>query len=317
VAFSFAPELGAQRVKTAELHHELQLLEMGVSRDGGPLATDASAGWLSSTVRLRIAEIVREAQAGRPLRFEREVLAAGAEGQVTLSHPGAGQVVERASLASPLEKKRVRFTWIEDEGDWSRCYTGLEGEEEFLRGVDGDAEGLALLPGEPVEIGARWKIGSKALRALLAPGGRLALAPRNATPLARTMQMGAGGEWSAGLEGEGWVVCRSAQRLEVEFSAKGSADATEVYRRGMAAKEELEPKVLLGATAEVEVEGKAVMDWDGGRFAGWKVEGEERVVLRVRKRMGVGGDLAEVEERSRFGGRFTVTVRGEGSRQGH
>ena len=110
----------------------------------------------------------------RPTTFERTYGAANIGGEATGS--GGGESDSQSfSIDSALEDSTVRFTWNEEDEEYTRAYVDdEEADAALLEGLLPRLDLAFMLPEGDVAVGDDWQVDPIELASLLIPGGDLA-----------------------------------------------------------------------------------------------------------------------------------------------
>ena len=314
---------GSALLKNIYLAHELSVESMGQSIDGGPFQAERIAGAISSWHKVTVEDRILDAADGRPTRLRRTFTDMGGGGKLRVGPANAPPNREEdAVLTSPLTHRAVDYLWVPDEGAWSRCYADQEADEEWLAGLDGDFDLLALLPPGEVAVGESWTLPPDCVRALLAPGGNHLITPRTRNVFSRTIEVGVGGDFAEilGQELSGVVTARLAEVSEeggarlarVELAIEGLhgvADRTELWRISMPLEEKREKSRLIGAYLEHTLDATGVLVWDlsAGRARSLELSGRQRFVTTLSKDLAGAQGPRRLEAQSTFGGTLSVS----------
>lgn len=322
VTIEFAVAEGARLKKVLSVKHELQVRDMGYRRDGGPLVRENTAGWISAWERIAVEEEYLAVAPERPLRLRRTFRDISSGGKAQLTRNGRNTEM-RANSSSPLQGRSLLFTWVEDEGEYSRMYDRLDAEEYWLSDVRGELELLPFLPSGPVEVGATWPVDISALRAVLAPSGNLLLTPNTGNFFGRMMEVGVGGDFSEviGPELYGTIEAKFAgleetdgtplARIDLTVQFDTVADRTQLYRRAMPEAERAESARLRAVTLNYSFNGAGVLLWnlDAGHFHEFTLSGTENYDAEVAKLMSDGISTFDFSQNSNFNGQLDFELR--------
>ena len=321
LVFEVAP--GTKLLKIFRATHELRIDDVGELYDDLPFVSNKTGGWLSSWQRLEFLDDYARCELGRPLEFRRTIRDATAVGKVSATRPGGMRQEDNSKSMSPLRLQTVRFEWVPEEHDWSRCFDKVDADEEWLDELHGDYDLLGLLPGKPVASGDSWSIELGYLRRVFAPGGNLKLVPAGHNLFGRTMELGVGGDFAdfLGADVKGEVKALYKGRRDVALDEAGtqklecgvieltlnlvvSADRTQLYRSAMPGEERREPSRLESCTVEYSFTGSGELLWDlaNKHFHTLKLEGQEGFVATVWKARSDGKENHRLGQLSRYSG---------------
>lgn len=330
VELSFRAEPGLALAKVVLVQHELSLVEMGMSREGGPLMREDVGGWLKAGTRQSFVDEYLEVGEGRPQVFRRTL--ENFEGNARMTMTGNRGLSTTARYVSPLAGLPVLHTWVPEEQTWGRCFDHLVGEERQLEELDDDADFLGLLPAGPVAVGDSWSVEAGALRSLLAPGGNMGAVPEEPGFFQRMVEVGIGGDLAdvLGAELAGTVDVTLAElreddegrRLAVlqgQFSVVSERDRTRTYVTGMPKEERRELADLRSVTVSWMADGTFELLWDldAGHAAGASAEAQETIGAEISKRaVAEGGVRMDVAQRSTYSGTMTIDFKLRPPREG-
>jgi hypothetical protein len=319
----FQPADGSVLVKRFNIGHELNLDSVGQVFDGGPFQAERLTSTISTWFTLTAEDRYLELSDGRGRRLRRTYLDLGGGGKLNMRPEGFPQQPEQdAVLVSPLRNRSVDFTWIDAEQDWSRCWSTEHFDEEWLAGIRGDMDLLALLPPGEVAEGQGWELPIGAVRALLAPGGNHLITPRTPNVFSRTIEVGVGGDFSEILGPDllGRLTAtftgvreQDGKRLAVvELSIEGLqsfADRTALYRTAMPEEERREQTRLVTVLLEyrLDARGELLWDLDAGHAHSVELSGEETFINSMTKELPTQGRLARIDAQATFSGTLTLS----------
>ncbi len=233
---------------------------------------------LSTRVRLRVTDELREAEAGRPSvvrrYYEQSTFSAettrslGRQQTKDAKFQGAGSIVDTG----------VVFTWVPEDGNYGRYYDAEEGVEEALPGLEADLSLRQLLPEGPVEIGAEWTLTPGVLRFLFTAGGDTdyQLDADKGINLMRLMRCGVGmnleqifggeesGEVTARWLGTEEVDGKKLALIDLAFDCLLSRDIKDRAAMGMTVDELAMGFEMESALVELALKGGGRVRWDLG-----------------------------------------------------
>ena len=321
LAFDVAP--GTKLLKTYRASHELRIDDMGELLDDLPFVSNRTGGWISSWQRVEYLDDYQEVGGGRPLVFTRTIRDGTASGSGVATRANGVRQDDSSRSASPLRQQTVRFQWVPEERDWSRCYERIDAEEDWLGALHGEFELLPLLPAGPVSTGDTWNVDLAHVRDVFAPGGDLKLTPAGSNMFGRTMELGIGGDFAdfMGADVGGEVKAtyqgrRSVPREEggteqlecgvvaLEINLSLQSDRTQLYRTAMPAEERREAARLDSVTLEYTLLGRGELLWDlaGGHFHALTIEGQQGFVATIWKTRFDGREQHKSGQQSRYSG---------------
>jgi len=320
----FAPKAGAKTLKNFKVRHELRIDDTGMVYGDLPYVSDGTGGWISTSHKAQFLDEYVRVGEGKPLEFVRQVRDESITGKANVTRPNGQVLTEQAPGVSPLRRFKLRFTWIDTLGEWSRCYSEFDGEENWLSELRGECEFLELLPKSEVEVGAQWSIAPEALRSVLAPGGNHKITPTTDKLFGRLVEIGVGGDFADALgpeiggsvsatyrgqreieegDGDGARRFRVAE-IEYEINLASTAERKFLYVMAMPEEERREPARIDGVPLEFGLLGKATLLWDldAGRAHSFRLEGQESFVTTVSKTRFDGRQGTPVSQVGRYSG---------------
>lgn len=180
VTFHVAPK--TKLAKTFASSMKLESKHISIEVDGED-QSDQVAGMhvaTEDTAEIEIVDDYASVADGRPTKFTRQFAKLAGESRQTITFPGAeagdAAPTETNARKSALEGKHVRFTWDEDDSEYTRAWGGEDtGDEALYEHARGDMDCLVLLPAKAVADGDTWEVEAKLMNSILAPGGDLEL----------------------------------------------------------------------------------------------------------------------------------------------
>jgi hypothetical protein len=169
VALAFAPEAGTVLARRFEARAEYHLADIQAEVDGevipreGELPEDES----SFVERIVVTDTLGPVVDGRPAEVVRSFDALSQEN-------GGSDGEEGSTLTSPLEGRRVRFTWDDEDGSYR---VAADDDEELDEGLAAwlaeDMDLRLVLPEDEVEPGDEWELDARLYLAFMWPSGLL------------------------------------------------------------------------------------------------------------------------------------------------
>ena len=328
LTFEVAP--GTKLLKKYVAKHELRIDDMGMQLDDLPYVSDKTGGWVSTTQRIEFLDEYVACAPNNPLEFTRSIRDVLANGKANVARRSGQVLDENSRSSSPLRQQTIRFRWIPEERDWSRCYERIDAEEEWLAPLHGEFELLSLLPPGEVAPGDTWPVDIAAFRHVLAPGGNLQMVPSGGSLFGRLMELGVGGDYADFFQPVGGSIeatykgRRSLQLAEgdatrelevavvsLHVNVASAADRTELYRMAMPEDERRENARLDGVSVEYSLMGDGELLWDlaAGHFHSLELSGQEGFVASIAKTRYDGREEHRVAQISRFSGPLTLSIR--------
>jgi hypothetical protein len=306
----FAPARGTVLEKTLRYDHELAVVQVSRTAAGVPSKDPELGGWVRGQQIYALADRYEDVEPGRVRSLLREFRACTGKASVTLKGLGRDGRHSGVDLFSPLRGQVVRFTWIEPEGEHARMYETFDAPETYLARLDADMDLLSALPAGPVETGDSWELDAQKQCSLLAPGGDLLIWPsRVGNPFARNVCIGMAGnvgELVAGeATGDGRATYQGVREVDgVELSVialdlqlRVDCDKTARYAKYMPEREEQTTDLLESVLLHFEYTGQGEVLWDNaaGHARSMTLEGQQRLIVSIGKRVNTRPDLPEGE----------------------
>ncbi len=322
----YGPKLGELRKKVLDVKHYVNLQSTTTTRDSGVELKDPTTGAITTWERVVFLDRVEQHANGRPTSFVRNYSALDAGGTAELVIPDpkrADRISKQATTeVSNLLKHDVRFTWVDAEKTWARMYDRLDGEEWMLAAVDGDIDFCSVVPNREVNPGDTWDVPIDRAVSLLAPGGSLALLPKQKKPFPRTVKVGIGGDLGELLEHpEGaihasYVGKRTVDGVEcavlgVQLQVTSSTDRLATVLEYLGEPELKEPARYLTCVLKLEIQGKGEVLWNLAekRFQRFEFSGNEKFHLEgSRKFLGEGEVTSSESQLTEFDGTLNLSV---------
>lgn len=172
---AFRPREGAvvKRTHTMKGTRELQSLALKVGDDVRPV--EGANLHIEQASRIVVKDEYEKCAPGRVTSLARSYLELERSRSERSTDPKGLEKKQDTEETCDLEGKTVRFTWNADEGAYGAKFAGDEaGELEELAGLECDMDYREFLPGEGVEVGAKWERDLADLKVYLKrPGGDL------------------------------------------------------------------------------------------------------------------------------------------------
>ncbi|MCC7014650.1 MAG: hypothetical protein IT454_18965 [Planctomycetes bacterium] len=214
-SISFHPADGTKVSRSWSIKQELTLDEMNMTVNGQPLPMDIQMDMdMTNEMSVEVSDVFVSVKDGRPIEMRRTFDKLASDGHFAVEMPMMpdGGMEQSITGKSELEGKTVKFAWDAEASQYERTYHESEGEAELLEGLDEDMDVRGIAPGKDVATGDTWKVDVKALRALLAPGGDLAIRPEKTGAEMQGMM--------PGMSGMGDLADMIGDALEGEASAE-------------------------------------------------------------------------------------------------
>ncbi len=253
---------------------------------------------LRVTQTLRTSDQLLVVGEGRPLKFRRYY------DEVRLSvlseTSGGGKLTRdrRIEARGGAGGSSVVFTWVPEDEVYGRYFDGREGIEESLPALAEDLGLRCLLPPEPVDVGATWKLPPGVLRDVISPGGNLNfdLSEASDPNVARTIRLGTGGylcdvfgdeekgEVTATWTGTEEVDGRRLATIALKFDVVVSRDLA-ILANHARTKEEIRARTqVASAPITLELKGTGIVRWDldaGHLYDTQKLIADEKITSKL------------------------------------
>jgi len=173
---TFSPSKDASIEITFENSAEFFLDDFSASVMGNDMTAMLGAVDMSMNMEMEstFTDNYSSVRGGRPVSFERTYGASNMGGDFTGSSDGESES-ESFSFDSALEDSTVRFTWNEDDEEYTRAFVDdEEADESLLEGLFPRLDLSFMLPEGEVNPADTWAVDPIQLASLMIPGGDLA-----------------------------------------------------------------------------------------------------------------------------------------------
>jgi hypothetical protein len=316
----FAPSEGLDLKKTFEVKAELALEDMTLGGAAGGMQPEMEMTMVVNYKVVVSDEYVKLGD-GAPTKLKRtyDDLASDVSTSMKMEMMGQTRDMDQSMTSeSELEGKSVLFQWDAEKSEFKKAFEPAGGEEKVLKGLREDMDLRALLPKGEVEADAEWEIDPKQLVDVFAPGGDLALRPKDG---GEGMDMGPSGmENLADMFGddvEGTAKGKFTGMREVEgvqlaviavtLDVKAKTDMTEAVREAMS-QGDLPPEVekmefeSFDIEMEIAVEGELLWNAAAGHFHSLDLSGTTSFKSDQSMKMTVQGREMAIEQSMTFSG---------------
>lgn len=321
VAFTVAD--GKSLTKSFEMKSDLSLEDMTMGGAAGGMMPDIEMT-MGIAYKVSVTDEYAKVDGGTPKKLKRTFDALGSDVTTSMKMEIMGQSRDadtNSSAESELEGKSVLFTWDGEKKEFVRAFEPAGGEEKLLEGLREDMDLRALLPDGEVKEGEEWNIDPKELVDVLAPGGDLALKPKESGGEEDGMGMGPSGmENLADMFGddvEGKATAKFTGMREVDgaqcavvkltIAIKSKTDMTEQVREQLKGEDPPEGVESMDITSldveyELEAEGELLWNVAGGHFHSLDLSGTNNFKSDQAISMKVGGRDMAIEQSMEFSG---------------
>jgi len=177
---AYSPAAGSTLVRNWKIVNNASLDDLQITSGGQPMPMPAEMEMSQSmTTEIQVTDQIAELRDGAPKSLTRTFDTLTGDGNVSMSMPQMGDNSTEMSAKSELEGKTVKFTWNSDDSKFDIAFDGGEGDAELLGKLVEDMDLREFLPKSEVSAGDTWEPSPNALRAMIAPGGGLALIPES------------------------------------------------------------------------------------------------------------------------------------------
>ena len=253
---------------------------------------------------------------GRPMSFERTFGAANIGGEFTGSSDG-GSESESFSIDSALEDATVRFTWNEEDEDYTRAFVDDEdADADLLKGLMPRLDLAFMLPEGEVKVGDTWTMDAIQLASLLIPGGDLAYDVEGRDDADFSDFEGA--MVTATFKGMGEGDSSHLAEIQIEMDISGEEDfadmVADAIRKGLEASGQEIPMDQIPEfntfALSVGFEGEGTLVWDmrAGHAASFNMSSEIEVGLAVNVSFDMEGMAGDAEGEVVLGGAAEINM---------
>jgi len=321
VAFAIAD--GKSLTKSFEMKSDLSLEDMTMGGAAGGMMPEIEMT-MGIAYKVGVTDEYAKVDGGAPKKLKRTFDTLGSDVTTSMKMEIMGQSRDadtNSSAESELEGKSVMFTWDAEKKEFVRAFDPAGGEEKLLEGLREDMDLRALLPEGEVDEGEEWDIDPKDLVDVLAPGGDLAMKPKESGAEDDGMGMGPSGmENLADMFGddvEGKATAKFVGMREVDgvqcavvkltIAIKAKTDMTEQVREQLKGEDPPEGVESMDITSldveyELEAEGELLWNVAGGHFHSFDVSGTNNFRSDQAISMTVGGREMAIEQAMEFSG---------------
>ncbi len=318
VAFTVAE--GKSLTKTFESKSDLSLEDMTMGGAAGGMAPDIEMT-MGVSYKYEVSDEYVKVDGGAPKKLKRtfDTLSSAVTTAMKMEIMGQSRDQDsNVSAESELEGKSVVFTWDADKKEFKRAFDPAGGEEKLLEGLREDMDFRGLLPDGEVSEGDEWEIEPKNLADVLAPGGNMAMKPKDA---GADPGMGPSGmENIADMFGDDMEGKSKAQftgmrevdgaqlaviKLTIEVKAK--SDITDRVREEMdksGTPEGVDEMTFNSVDVEFEIEAEGQMLWNvaAGHFHSLDLSGTTTFKSSQSMTISAGGRSMPIEQSMEFSG---------------
>ncbi|MCY2959549.1 MAG: hypothetical protein NTY35_05225 [Planctomycetota bacterium] len=323
---AFAVAEGKSLTKTFEVKADLSLEDMTMGGAAGGMVPDMEMT-MGVAYKVGVTDDYVKVEGGAPKKLKRTFDSLSSDVATSMKMEIMGQSRDQdsnVSAASELEGKSVLFTWDAEKKEYKRAFDPTGGEEKLLEGLREDMDLRALLPSGEVKEGEEWEIEPKALVDVLAPGGNLALKPKEGGEAAG-MGMGSSGMenmaemFGDDLEGKSKAQFTGMREVDgvqmavvkLTIAMKAKTDMTERVREQMK-KGDLPPEVegmefeSVDIEYALEAEGELLWNVGGGHFHSLDLSGTTSFKSAQSMAIKVQGRDMKIDQSMEFSGTTTL-----------
>ena len=332
---SFSPSKDASVEITFENSAEFFLDDFSASVMGNDMT--AMLGDVDVSVNLEMestfSDTYRTVSDGRPVSFERTYGASNIGGDFTGSSDGEAES-KSFSIDSALEDATVRFTWNDEDEDYTRAFVDdEEADEALLKGLLPRLDLAFMLPEGAVKADDTWAVDPIQLASLLIPGGDLAYdiegredadfsdfegAMGNEDAYAAVTKL-MEGEVTATFKGMGEGDSSHLAEILIEMDISGEEDfadmVADAIRKGLEASGQEVPMDQIPEfntfALAVGFEGEGTLVWDmrSGHVASFAMTSEIEVALAVNVSFDMEGIAGDAEGEVVLGGAAEISMK--------
>ena len=289
---SYHPEEGTTLTREVRRSYELKLEEITVEVNGQPMDVEAEID-IRDALHIVVNDEIVSVGDGRPAKLVRDYETLS--GETTESSGGEDTTRERSS---PLEGKKVTFSWDSDEEDYDVAFASGEGDRALLDGLQEDMDWRAFLPSGDVTADESWDVDATALAAVLRPGGNVKLKVSEGDDPASEM----GAEFAENLSGDVTAAYRGTREVDgIELAVIAIESKVETHGG-----DEASQAVALA----FELQGEMLWHQAESRLRSVELRGPMRVTL-TQQSQHQGEREIQLEQRMQFAGEasFELQVR--------
>jgi hypothetical protein len=317
----FAPAEGKSLTKTFEVKANLNLEDMTLGGAAGGMQPEMEMT-MAVDYKVAVSDEYEKMGDGTPMVLKRTFDDLKSEVSTSMKMEIMGQKRDQDSntnAESELTGKTVAFRWDAEKKEFKKAFEPAGPEEKLLEGLREDMDLRGLLPAGEVKEGEEWEIDPKALVDVLAPGGNLALKPKDAGD--KEMSMGASGMenmaemFGEDIEGKSKATFVGLREVDgaqyavvkVNIDVKAKTDMTDKVREGLK-KQDLPPEVgkmefdHVDIEFALETEGELLWDVAGGHFHSLDLSGTTSFKSDQAMSMEVQGKSMKIEQSMEFSG---------------
>lgn len=320
IAFTVAD--GGSLTKTFEVKADLNLEDMTMGGAAGGMVPEMEMT-MAVAYKVTVSDEYQKVEGGAVRKLKRTYDEITSEVNTSMKMEMMGQSRDQDSSVtaeSELEAKSVSFTWDAEKKEYKLAFEPAGAEEKLLEGLREDMDLRALLPEAEVKEGEEWQLDPKELVDVLAPGGSLALKPKDSG------ESGMGGMGASGMENmadmfgddvEGKATAKFTGMREVDgtqmavvkvsIDIKAKTDMTEAVKAQMA-DQDLPPEVTkmefdhIDVEYALQAEGELLWNVAGGHFHTLELSGTTTFKSDQAMNIEVQGRTMNIEQSMEFGG---------------
>ena len=328
----FAPSSGASVTKSFQHTMELSLdnMNMLINGEESGLLPDIEMSLTMEQI-VRVTDTYAASSGGRPTKLSRTFDELGWDADVDIQIDIMGSTQDQnqtMSGVSELEGKTVAFTWNDEDAEYKKSFDGEDGDSELLEGIEEDMDLRVLLPPGEVSEGDEWPIEVAKLRAILSPGGNLAILPEDLPGLEDLSMMGNGlGAGSMSdmvgdiLEGEAFGIFKGYREvdgvkvavIEVRIDIESSNDLTDAVQELM---DDIELPAEIGDLEldhmemefGFEAEGRLLWDVSAGRMFSFELSGDTELQVDQGLSINAQGNDMNMQQTVELSGTLNISV---------
>ena len=320
---TYQPKEGATVSKKVSVVNELELDDMKLEIDGQDMSEIAGQIEMSmkTSQELGVTDKYEAVAGGRPTKLKRSFDEVSSNTHISGSNPQVGSQEKDVPLKSEIEGSSVVFTWDPGDSVYTVAFEGDKGDKDLLEGLEENLDLHGFLPTGEVAKGDSWEIPEEAVRAALAPGGKLKLEPEGqADPTTSSMGRFSQSDLVGDLTGEFKAVYDGMREedgvrlavIKLKIEAKSAQD---MHDRLDEIKEQMKGSMPPGLEMDLsafdveyqyEAEGELRWDVEAGLPHDMHLSGEVRMILDMSMDMKLGEKQQSMEMSQNFAGTQTI-----------